>query len=223
MPAELSRTRESLEAMLNINRLLALDDLWTAYLDHADPPDIDRDLPGLESIVGEMSERITVARRDLVTADEQLQGASDRDVARALEALLPATPEDAAFRAHFSQSLSELGPRRSLMFACRYFDLGADDEIRELNAKLGRLRSGGFERGDMDHKMKCALDLGGVAVGVGSCVLAFPVGCLAIAGAVLLVARGWDDGCGPTLWEFVDRVRDAGAEPPEAPDAAEPA
>ncbi len=88
MAVELSRTRESLDAVLSIDRLLALDDLWTSYLDHADRDDIERNLTDLEALVADMNRGLAAAGNHARAADEQLMNVSDEEVVSAIDRLL---------------------------------------------------------------------------------------------------------------------------------------
>jgi hypothetical protein len=139
MPMELSRGREGVEAVLSVTRLLMLDDLWTAYLDHADPDDIARDLSDLEALVADMSRGLAAASDHVKVADEQLENTNDEEVTRAVDRLLQDQADDwTELRDRFMQDLAQLGVRRSLMVACKY--VGLASELLEHQARAAAQR-----------------------------------------------------------------------------------
>jgi hypothetical protein len=215
MAAELKHQRDGVNAVQDIGRLLALDDLWTSYLDHAGRDDIARDLSDLEALVDDMNRGLAVARDHARVAGDELEKARDEEVTRALDSLLRDQADDwAGLHERFIQGLVQVGVRRSLVVACRYVYLASEEETGFLNAKLARLRRGEFEPGDFSHRTNCLLDLAGVACGAGACVVTFPAGCLALAAGVFRFVRSWDnEGCGDTLAEAFEYVRARGAEP----------
>jgi hypothetical protein len=211
MATELSIQRDCVEATQSISRLLALDDLWTAYLDHANAEEIARDIRDLETLVQSMNDGIAVARNHVRIAGRRLEAASDDDVARAIDNLLEG---HASLRDRFVGSLDEFGIRQSFVAACRYIDLEGEEEIGLLNAKLDRLCSGEFESGDISARMRCMLELAAVACSAVPCVLAFPVGCSGIGSAVLFYIARWEkSACKERLDEVMERLRAQGAEP----------
>lgn len=214
MAAEMRPQREGVDAVQSMSRLLALDDLWTTYLDHADRDDVARDLPDLEALVSDMKEEIAAAQDHVRIADEILATATDAEVRRAVDSLTRDQAEDwSEVESRFLQSLAEFGPRRSLMAACRYVDLAAEEEMGLLNAKVDRIRNRKFERGDLSHRTKCGLDLAIVACGVAACVVSFPAGCITLAAAAFRFVRSWEDGCQQTLPEIWTYVTERGAQP----------
>lgn len=214
MAAELGPQRDGVDAVQGIDRLLALDDLWTSYLDDAGRDDIVRDLSDLEALVADMNTGLAGARDDVRIAGKQLEKASDEQVTRAIGKLLQDQANDrSGLRERFIDDLAELGVRRSLLVACRYVDWAAEKEMGFLNDKLELLREGKFEPGDIGPRMRCMLELAGIACCAVPCILATPA-CAGLAGAAILYASAWDSsGCKATLAEAVEYLRAAGAEP----------
>lgn len=215
MPIELSRERDDVEAVLSVSRLLMLDDLWTAYLDHADKEDVARDLPDLEALVGEMREGLGVVREHARSAAERLQAVSDEEVTRTLDDMIRvhsnAWPD---LRDSFTQDLAELGVRRSLAAACIYVDQVADEEMDYLNDKLARIQSGSFERGDFRFPTRCTLELAGIALCVLGCL---PITLLCVGGIALTAYElidGWKHGgCLREVEDLIAYLRQRGLEP----------
>ncbi len=82
-----------------------------------------------------------------------------------------------------------------------------------LNDKIERLRNGEFEPGDIGHRMRCMLELAGIALCAVPCILAWPA-CAGLAGTALIYASAWDSsGCRATLAEAIEYVQARGAEP----------
>jgi hypothetical protein len=215
MPIELSRGRESVEAVLSVSRLLMLDDLWTAYLDHADKEDVARDISNLESLVGDMREGLGVVRKHAKSAAERLQAVSDEEVNRTLDDMIRehsnAWPD---LRDSFTQDLAELGVRRSLAAACIYVDQVADEEMSYLDEKLVKLQGGSFERGDFRFPTRCTLELAGIALCVLGCIPPSPLCIVGIILTAIALIEGWKNGgCRREVENLIAYLRQRGLEP----------
>ena len=212
MPPELGRERDDIEAVMGTQRLLVLDDVWTSYLDHASPDDVRRDLPDLKRLVKEMQKGLTEIRRRLPAAIDRLAQLSDEDIEQALTRLLDADAANATdLRASFAEDVGEEGLRRTLVAACVYVDLEAEEEIEYLGAKLDRLRKGKFEPGDMRPGTRCAVELVGVALGAVGCAAGL-LGCVSAVGPIVtgLVLSWKESGCRNIAKRMFSRLKRKG-------------
>jgi hypothetical protein len=213
MPLELGREREDFEAVASVQRLLILDDIWMSYLDHASREEVERDLPDLERLVGDMQEGLSEVRARAGSAADRLGQLSEAEIEHALSQLIdrnaPGGPE---LRAGLAESVGELGLRRTLVAACIYVDLEAEEEMGYLGAKIERLRAGSFELGDMRPGTRCALELAGIGMGAAACATA--LGCISGVGPVVIgLILSWkDSGCRRLVKQMLDRLKRDGVE-----------
>lgn len=144
-------------------RLLALDDVWTSYLEAArtiPPPDIER----LRMVVNEMDALLasfpsdfewmaTVASQHFAEFDSALGGAMAR---------LRLT---ASQKADVRNRLKELGPHEKAL-GYLYSELAESLPLarKEIANKIELIESGRHTPGDLPRKVKCLLS---VAVGIG--------------------------------------------------------
>lgn len=230
MPIDLANEREQLEGALSLRRLLTLDELWTAYLDRADGDDIERDLPELQGLVGEMREGLHRAAQYARSTRDELEGMSDEDVARTLDQLLSGGPHNwMELRDRFTHDFDELGLRHALIGACFYVDDVVEEEAALLSDKLARLEEGAFEPGDFRALTKCLLELLAVAGNLAWC-FAGHVGCIiggaqALIGVLKLIDRWLDEKshCRDLAHEILAWLRERGIEIPNGPAPDEPA
>lgn len=179
----------------DVERLNALDDAWTGYLD-AEPTaaTVQRDLPELRALVGEMSAllvRIGQGSSELRRVISELQTSLDEELRAAVlqhplgEGCLGMVPE-----APFAEQVVE---------ACSIVESEAPGAIQELTDKLRRLAEEGYTRADIGGRLKCAILL----VGSGAslvCLIISPiavvpgvvVGVLGMLTTTLAAAKGWN-------------------------------
>ncbi len=214
MLPELGRERNDIEAVMSTQRLLILDDIWTSYLDHASSDDVQRDFPDLKRLVKDMQKGLSEIRRRIPSTIDRLAQLSDDDIHQAFSRLFDAAATNAAeVRASFEKDVGEEGVRRTLVAACMYVDLEAEDEIEYLGAKLHRLREGRFEPGDMRPGTRCAVELAGVALGAVGCATG-PLGCISAVGPIVtgLVLNWKESGCRNLAKSMFSRLRAKGIE-----------
>jgi hypothetical protein len=191
----LGTQRMALGLAADVERLNALDDIWTGYLGaEPDPTVVERDLPELNALVDEMSELIgRVAHgssqlrhviRDIeVDLDDQLQDAlRTHPGGEALLGLLPEGP--------FARQVSE---------ACSIVEDEAGPEIDALRRKLTRLVEEGYSPGDIGGRLKCAILLVGAGASLVGLVLTpvapvpgIVIGSIGILTSTLAAANGWN-------------------------------
>ncbi len=179
----------------NVQRLSALDDVWTGYLgSKPEAARIEGDRPELTQLVSEM----TVLIDDIAKDSHGLRNAIRE---------LPADFEKQAL-AHIrcqpplGESIMEMLPEGLILSettaACAIIEEEAASEAAELRAKLDRLLREGYTPGDLGPRFKCAILLAGAGVaivGVGLTLVApVPGAAVTITGIVIsnvVAANGW--------------------------------
>lgn len=193
--ASLGAQRMALGLAADVERLNALDDIWTGYLGaEPDPAALERDLPELNALVEEMSEllgrvahgsgqlRHTIRELE-VNLDDQLQDAlRTHPVGETLLGVLPERP--------FA---------RQVVDACSIVEEEAGPEIHALREKLARLIEEGYSPGDIGGRLKCAILLVGAGASLIGLVLTpvalvpgIVIGATGILVSTLASANGWN-------------------------------
>ncbi len=179
----------------DVQRLNALDDVWTAFLEaEPEPTAVARDLPVLHDLVNDICELLEVVARgcgELRGAIREIEVDLDEELHRVLaqhavgESLLSSLPD-----APFVSQVVE---------ACSIVESEAGAEISAFQEKLRQLAESGFAPGDMGGRLKCAILLAGSGASLVGLILT-PVAIVpgtAVAGAGILIstlasARGWN-------------------------------
>lgn len=214
MAEELRTAFDAASAIASTDRLLLLDDVWTTYLDHADPPEsVANELPMLELLVDDMAGNLDSLVGPFGGTASILRDQRDEAVMSAAERLIADVPESRRAEVDLGTDFAPAGLRSALITSCAYVERYAGEEITALRDKLTGIQEGRFERGDLGSRIRCALELGRMGLAVGPCVLVFPAGCFATGAAVIQWILSWkDSGCRKLLEPMIDRLRAQGVE-----------
>ena len=179
----------------DVERLNALDDVWTGYLNaEPKPAMVERDLPELGHLVMEM--RSAMMRVEL--GSHWL-----RDVIRDLDADLDEALQRALYHHSVGLALpSEYLPERpfaqQVAEACSIVVQEMPGEIELLMGKLLQLQNDGYSPGDIGGRLKCAILLVGAGASLIGLLIAptAPVPGVVLGGAGILLstlaaANGW--------------------------------
>lgn len=197
------------KAMNSFDRVLLLDDLWTAFvsaLDPADRPNIERHLDELGELVDDLDQALRDAVEQAGELRMVLNSAEEREIdidGTFAATLSEAHPNAAAtLEAMFSAEGMEVGPRGAAIFACDYLAEEGDGERSNLREKYERLRAGGPPDSDLRPCFRCALQLaklGASAAAAVSLLIAGHVDVESISGVVapgVGAVTGWKKfGC----------------------------
>jgi hypothetical protein len=193
--APLAAQRMAIGLAVDVQRLNALDDVWTAYLDaEPEPVEVERDLPALRGLVEDICGLIDGVARgcgELRGTIREVDADLDEELRRVLaqepvgEGLLATLPD-----APFAEQVVE---------ACSIVEAEAGTEIDAFQRKLHQLAESGFAPGDMGGRLKCAILLVGAGASLVGLILT-PAGVIpgtVVAGAGILIstlasARGWN-------------------------------
>jgi hypothetical protein len=182
--------------MSDVERLNSLDDAWTLFLSDPDnESELQDNLPGLQSMVGEMVgllSAVAVKSQEL----EQMTVELDTDFDRELDLLLGEHPGR-----DYLAGIRPPSPFAAVVQeACQLVRKEAPREMAELTQKLVRIAEGKFEPGDLKRWVKRALLIVGAAAGLLVAIsvpgaIVIPVGLTVGAGVVTVVAGfivAWD-------------------------------
>jgi hypothetical protein len=180
-----------------VQRLLVLDDLWTAQLDAAAAgiggSGVD-DVDTLRALVAEMQDCLATIVNSAYEVRLMVSELSDGQMAEALDVIgqSPAAPD--GLRERLEASLPDYEPRGAIITACEFVGENASGEADILSGKLAELEEGGLAEGDLGKAFKCAallmlagasvagtIGLGGAPVFVG----------LSVAGTCGMGVVGW--------------------------------
>jgi hypothetical protein len=169
---------------LDVERINALDDLWTSYLSQPHSAEaLEADFPALQAIVGEMIHILTSLHEESKEL-EQLVLEFPSDLDREFELLVANHPAVGwVFENRPAQPLAQ-----SVTDACIVMREEIPDEIATLAEKLARIAAGEFEPGDIRLTLKCAITF----AGVGALVLA----ACASPGALIVLPAAVTAGAG---------------------------
>jgi hypothetical protein len=190
----LATQRMAIGLAADVERLNALDDIWTAYLgaEH-DPVTLERDLPELGALVDEMCsllDRVGRGSHELRTVISRLPTSLDDELRQTLKQLsLGQISFDMLPEPPFAAQVAE---------ACSIVEEEAPAAIHELTEKLRQLRENGYAPGDLGRRLKCAILLAGAGASLVGLVIApvAPIPGVVVGAAGLLVstlasANGW--------------------------------
>jgi hypothetical protein len=185
---------------LDADRLNALDDVWTAYLneDH-DPLELERDYPSLQRLGAEIIDLLaSLAEKSPELRQLILEFPSDLD--EELDLLVADHPAKEWLLANRPAGhLAE-----NALQACERIQLETPEAILEIAKKLKQLAAKEFTSGDIPQALKCAILMAGIGAGVlavcagPGALIALPAAVVAgasIGGSVatgLAAIRGWN-------------------------------
>lgn len=184
-----AQATRALAPLAQIQRLLMLDDLWTAYLDDArsEEPTERVDFEGLVALAEEME----LALRDTPTAAAQVielledvpQGAGEKALR-----LIGESDEHAAgaLAEVLSEDLHGLDARHAFTAACRFIEAETDSEIEHLNGKRSQLEHGELPDPDLRVNFRCISTL----VGIGALWGLAAAGATTVVGAPIAIGAG---------------------------------
>lgn len=184
-----TQATQALQPLAQIQRLLMLDDLWTAYLEDArSEQPIERvDFGSLIALAKEMelalretpaaAGRVRELLEDLPPeADDGaigMIGTSNERIAGALATVL-------------SRDLRGLDPRRAFIAACRFVEIETNDEIAHLIGKCEQLEQGNLPDPDLRINFRCISTL----VGIGALWGLAAAGATTVVGAPIAIGAG---------------------------------
>lgn len=195
-----------------VQRLLALDDVWTAQLEAAKGggPVSNEDVEVAATLVADMQAGLDQLQSDAEVLSMILQAAGSAQFEDALAALagLPGTPDDLV--EVWEASLPDFTLWSASIEACQYLRDEAPAEKDLLAEKLERLRRGEVTEGDFRFPVRCAMHLmlaGGTViatVGLGGAPAFVLLGASCAAGQAVM---GWKDGGCPRILPEISRGR----------------
>jgi hypothetical protein len=166
--------------LAQVQRLLMLDDLWTAYLEDArsEEPTERADFEGLVVLADEMEMVLRSMPLAAAQVAELLEGTSADASEAALELIAANDSQTAeAIAGTLSEDLQDLDPRQAFIAACKFIEAETDSEIDHLNGKRSQLEQGELPDPDLRLNYRCISTLAGIGALWG----------LAAAGAVTVV------------------------------------
>lgn len=159
---------EIVNAGTNFNRLFSLDQIWTNYLEQAEPPIPERDISELETIVENMIQLLEESRRGaeyltVLTNDyrDELAGEFEKSIQEAelgeeAKSILLRTVERHGGIVEFSEQ------------SIRGIMSDSHSEIEMLQSKISKIKNGEFSSGDLSKKFICNIVGGMISVSLGS-------------------------------------------------------
>jgi hypothetical protein len=190
---------------IDLHRLDAIDDLWTAYLESATPGEVASQRDELDQLSGQLIDALGSAQGSVERLRTMLEGTGEDEIESALQGVAQNHPEvEEAYRRDLVELLGEYSVRGVAIEACIYLEDQLPGEIAAVEEKRQRLLAGEFQPGDMSPGAKCALSgamlgtkvldivmTGGAvssvlegAAGLGSFALKWRGGCGVIAGRI---------------------------------------
>lgn len=216
MPEVITRysLREQVQAVeleLQLGRLSATDDLWTAYLDGATPEDAQRESREVDQLAIRLIEDLRVAEATVGRLRSMLEASPEAEFDFALERIAERyTDIYLASRERLADLLDEYSIRGVAIEACAYLESQVPKEVALVEEKRERLRAGEFQTGDMSPPARCALS--GAKLGVSALLIAMTGGgaipvLLGGAMAFFDMAESWEGGCGTVAGGIWSRLR----------------
>jgi hypothetical protein len=204
-------------ASIVIDRVLALDDLWTANLRGLDSDDraaIDQHLPELRELVIELAGALDSLAEPLKELEYVLESSSESDFDAGLDRLTNAVPGVRDTLSHmFEHEITGIGPKGATIFACQYLQEEAGDERDRLWGKYERLEGGGPPDPDLRPSFRCALYLAKVGASSALSITAFIAthGLLSFSFGMVETGakaiREWKDSGCVEWWRTIHRDR----------------
>jgi hypothetical protein len=198
----------------DLDRLSAVDDLWTAYLAQATVDDVTSQGPEFDQLASRMIDELEKARGGVERLRGTLEGISEDEIEFALSQVESEYPElYGSARDSLAELLEEYSVRGAAIEACSFLELQLPNEIDAVAEKRRRLADGEFQPGDMSPPARCALS--GAKLGLATALIVVTGGAAApiVLGAALGLtdfAENWKKGCGVLAGGVWTRLRGAG-------------
>jgi hypothetical protein len=200
----------AIELMAAVDRVLLLDDLWTATLNRflaedtqptgAELEDLARIVDVIDRAIGEVVEKLPEFRWILSSAD-------DEALNNALEVLLEQDPEAReTFASIFEEDITEVGPRGASIAASDYLAHEFGAERDNLRAKYDRMAAGEPPDPDLRPPFRCALYL--AKLGAAAVAVTGTHGLVLLAGAFTGTEQaisGWKKSRCKEFWNSITR------------------
>jgi hypothetical protein len=195
-------------------RLNVLDDIWTAYLGQLDPDDapaLERDRDVITSLGNAIIELIPEVAARAGDVRMMFGGLRDEDFSEARARLEEADPQLVGELSDLlATEMDDYEIRGATIEACDFLIDTADEETDVLVAKLDRVTSGGFTRGDVRPPWKCAVYVLEIGVETALAIAAGAMPPYQLLGMALVIRRaysGWKaSGC-REFWRQITRFR----------------
>ena len=184
---------------VQLAQLDELDNVWTAYLDEADPADIERDRDELVALAGSLGDAIVATTAGMTRLVAILESFSDEAVDDAFAAIRSRNPQvvgDFDFR--LAEVLAEYSYRGMLIEACQLLRDELPEEATDVAEKGAVFLQGGTALGDLQPWRKCALNVAVVGLGIAGIVMTGGAASgIVVSSASQIVSLGvtWEDGC----------------------------
>lgn len=197
----------------DLDRLGAVDDVWTAYLDGAGPEDVERDRDELDHLAGRLITAIELGAESAGRLRSMLEATQEDEIDGAMQQVFDRYPDVVRdSRERLSGLLIEYSFRGAAISACGFLESQLPAELRDVEEKRQRLSAGEFQPGDLSARARCALS--GAKLGVAALLVAMTGGgaapiLLGGAIAVMDLAQTWEEGCGAVASEIWDRLQNA--------------
>ena len=185
---------ETVNAIAHFNRLLSIDQVWTNYLEQAEPPIPEKDISILEEVVENMIRLLEESRRGaeyltILTYDYR------NDLAEEFEKLI----QEAELSQDAKSVLLETVERNEGIVefserSIRGIMKNSHSEIEMLQAKISKIKNGEFTPGDLSKKFICNI-AGGIIL--GSLAAPFPANLvfLGASAGILIAMEIKGNGC----------------------------
>jgi hypothetical protein len=187
---------ELLGAAESMQRLQALDDVWTAYTEQADlPGSLERDHEALSELVAEMLAHLARLPREVTLVRAELSALDDEQIDEALNTALGASslsPEQA--REILGTVLVDYSLRGAIITACDYVAQTTPLALSELTNKMSLIQMRALQRGDLPPGIKCALYLTIAGAGLGAAI--------AGSGGTVIAIAAVGNVVGGSIWGF---------------------
>lgn len=197
---------------IDLHRLDAIDDLWTAYLDSATPGEVAGQRDELEQLAGQLIDALGSARGSVERLRTMLEGTGENEIESALQEIAQNHPEvEEAYRRDLAELLDEYSVRGVAIEACIYLEGQLPAEIAAVKEKRQRLLAGEYQPGDMSPGAKCALSAAMLGTKVLDIVMTGGAVSSVLEGAAGLgsFALKWRGGCGVIAGRIWTRLRGA--------------
>jgi hypothetical protein len=183
--ANLEEVTRGLIAVAQVQTLLALDDVWTSYLESragGGEPDFE----GLINLAARIDTELTRAPQTANFVRISVERHSDELVSRWLARIHETEPQSDGVLDWLLNGVGERSVRQVLISACLYVERHVVEERKNLSGKVQLLRASKLPDPDLSPAFRCAWTV----VGVGA------ITTLAAAGAVPVVGVGAAVGLG---------------------------
>jgi hypothetical protein len=197
---------------VQLAQLDELDDIWTAYLDEADPSDIEHDRDELVALANALHESILAATGGMARLVAILESLSEDAIDDAFGAIRDRHPDLMNdFDNRLAEVLAEYSYRGMLIDACQLLRDELPEEAADVVEKRSQFMQGGTPLGDLKPWRKCALNVAVVGLGIAGIVMTGGAASgLIVSSASQIVSFGvtWEDGCSHVASRIWRRLRD---------------